>query len=220
MKKVLLASVFTLGLVTPSLADIFTFGTLNLTLSDFAGVQQFGTVTVTDQGGGVAKVVEDVSPNFIIDTGGPHAPLAFNAVGTVTFSDFSSPFFAGGAQTQAPFGDFTNSVQGNCNSGGSGGGCGTSTMSFLIHSFAGFTPTLFSGTLSGQTYTNAPIFFAGDILYCPTSACTGGTGNVAAVPGPIVGAGLPGILIGCLGMLGLARRRITKWRGALFASGH
>jgi hypothetical protein len=133
MKKI--TGTMLLGLVSPSLADVFTFGTLNLTLSDFAGVQQFGTVTVTDQGldaqgKAVAKVVEDVSPSFIIDTGGPHAPLAFNAVGTVTFSDFSSPFFAGGAQTQAPFGDFTNSVQGNCNNGGSNGGCGVSTMSF------------------------------------------------------------------------------------------
>lgn len=214
MKKLLLTGTMLLGLISPSLADVFTFGTLNLTLSDFAGIQQFGTITVTDQGGNVAKVVEDVSPSFIIDTGGPHAPLAFNAIGTVTFSDFSSPFFAGGAQTQAPFGDFTNSVQGNCDNGGSNGGCGVSTMSFLIHNFAGFAPTLFSGTLSGQTFTNAPIFFAGDILYCPTDACAGGTGNVAAVPGPIVGAGFPGVLIGCLGMLGLARRRINKWRVA------
>ena len=34
----------------------------------------------------------------------------------------------------------------------------------------------------------------------------------AIVPGPIVGAGIPGIVLGCFGMLGLARRRIMRMR--------
>jgi hypothetical protein len=38
------------------------------------------------------------------------------------------------------------------------------------------------------------------------------------VPGPIAGAGIPGIVLGCVGLVGLARRRINKLRGALFAS--
>jgi hypothetical protein len=166
----------------------------------------FGSVTVTDLGGGTARVVENVTPNGIIDTGGPHQPLAFNLVGgTITNLAPVPPFTIGGAVSASPFGAFTNSIQGNCAPGGNG--CGTSVLSFDILNFAGFASTAWN---SASGVIN--IFFAGDILDV-TGGATGnvGAGAPSAVPlpaaAPLFAAGL-----GLMGWLSTRRRRKTAIR--------
>ena len=54
-------------------------------------------------------------------------------------------------------------------------------------------------TFLDVTAFNGPGNIGGNVLLNHVDAVT--------VPGPIVGAGLPGLIVGCLSLLGLARRR-------------
>jgi hypothetical protein len=212
MKGTLLAAVGAMALLagaTAGNAATATFGTFDFVYSDpAAGLSApFGSVTVTGVLGGTAHVVENVAPNFIIDTGGPHQPLAFNLVdgsGAITNLQPTGVFAVGGAVDASPFGSFTNSIQGvACNPGGSGGGCGTSTLSFDIANFLGFNSTLWNSGAGGLIN----IFFAGDIL----DTTGGGTGNVGAgAPSPVplpAAAPLFAAGLGLMGWLSTRRRR-------------
>jgi hypothetical protein len=196
-------------LVSPASADVFTFGTMDITLSNgFLTVPSAGTVTVTNLGGGVADINWDVAPNLVINAGG-HFPLTFSLLtGSVDAGTLASPFFVAsgsGPFDNDPFKGFANAIDGNCAPGGNG--CGTSVIDFHVTGYTGLSSINFNGT---------PVFLAGDILdvACQAAggtACTGAVGATnVSVPGPIVGAGLPGLVAACFGMIGLARRRRNK----------
>jgi hypothetical protein len=211
MKKTLLCAVaaIAMSLSGPAMADVL-FGTFNLEYSEAFGTGQFGTVTIT---GDTTKalVTVNVGDSWLIDTGGPHQPFAFNLVDggvdpVVTNVQLDTLFGAGGSNGASPFGTFTNTIVSlppplGCDNGGSNGGCGVHELSFNILNYAGF----FSNDWKSPDGSIKEIYYAADILYCPTDSCTGGTGNVGggtvSVPGPVVGAGLPGLA--AMGMFGL-----------------
>jgi hypothetical protein len=185
------------GLSSAAQASTFSFGTYDFTQSNAFGTGSFGTVTVSDLGGGTAKIDVEVNPDFIIETGSHFAFTFSLAGGTVDTSSFNSTRFSldapppAGGYTNDPFKFFTSAIDGACGNGGTTI-CGSSLI-FDVKNFAGLIAA--TNLFNGQT-----IIFAADIFepqgVCQQKSCTGVVGAVATpIPGalallaPVLGAG-------------------------------
>jgi hypothetical protein len=172
-----------------------------------------GTVTLTQVSATEVdvKVALTTSPQvLIVNSGGPgHTPFVFNldaaaagATVTVLPSSHTSPAAfgpPGGSTTVNTYGTFTNSIAYQGSNGGVGhGNPGPLDLSVVLAT--GISISDFVANAGG-------FFFAADLF-----GTNGATGNVAsnagvAVPGPIFGAGLPGLIAACVGLVVFARRR-------------
>ena len=196
------------SLVLPTAGHAITFNLTSDHCTGTCGTAPFGTVDVTQVGANVNFLVDLANgpPNTVgwAQTGAADFQLfKFNATGVVLGDISVTQTFAGqslAAATGAFNGDgtgaFTFGIE--CTTCGNGALGITSNIVFSIA----------NATIADVTAPNANLnIFVADVF----SGQTGNTGPVdVSVPGPIAGAGLPGLVVALFGMIGLARRRRNR----------
>ena len=201
-------------IATATPAQAIDFNLTSCHVTGGCGTQTvFGTVTLTQNGANVDFVVSLAGGNRFVQTGSADQQLfKFNGAagaGNIINEATANPLNAVPGGLQGLPGPFNQPNTGNF---GFGIACATDPCNGgSTPVFTGLTFTVTNATIAQLTLPNnlGNIFVADILCGAAQTGCVGLTGpvDVSAVPGPIVGAGLPGLVVSCLGLFALNRRR-------------
>jgi hypothetical protein len=193
-------------------ASAITFDLNEISASNI-GTGSQGLVTLTpnalDPTHKIDVVVSLSDGVLMVNSGGPHTPFVFNLASAVADSTVKvmsvnfEPVI--GSQPATPYGDFTNGIAYNGQNGGGHGSHGP--LEFFVFNANGITISDFV-TNSGGYY------FAADLYGTGGNAGSVAATSTVAVPAPVVGAGLPGLIGACGALLAFARRRRSRYAAA------
>ena len=193
-------------------ASAITFDLNEISTSNI-GTGSQGLVTLTpdalDPTHKIDVVVSLSDGVLMVNSGGPHTPFVFNLASavagstvTVTSVNFEPVI---GSQPATPYGDFTNGIAYN----------GQNVVGHGSHvplEFFVFNANVI--TISDFVTNSGGYYFATDLYGTGGNAGSVAATSTVAVPAPVVGAGLPGLIGACGALLAFARRRRSRYAAA------